>query len=102
VTLSINDFLKIFPSILSKGILNFIKIIIKFYQLLISPLLPNSCRFYPSCSVYVLKALDNHGLLKGTFLAFKRIIKCHPLNEGGYDPVPGMVSEIKIKTKKML
>jgi putative membrane protein insertion efficiency factor len=58
------------------------------YQRFISPLLPQSCRFYPSCSEYARQAILKHGLLKGGWLAMRRLARCHPLSEGGYDPVP--------------
>lgn len=58
------------------------------YQGLISPLLPQSCRFFPSCSEYARQAIQKHGLRKGGFLALKRLLRCHPLSKGGYDPVP--------------
>ncbi|MBI5181175.1 MAG: membrane protein insertion efficiency factor YidD [Nitrospirae bacterium] len=61
--------------------------IIKLYKLLISPILPQSCRFYPSCSSYAIDALNEYGSLKGSYLAFRRLLKCHPLHPGGYDPV---------------
>lgn len=61
---------------------------IKFYQKAISPLTPPSCRFHPTCSHYGLEAIETHGALKGTWLAVRRISKCHPFHEGGYDPVP--------------
>lgn len=59
------------------------------YKKLISPVLPPSCRFYPSCSDYAYGALEHHGAAKGTWLAVKRVLRCHPYNPGGYDPVPG-------------
>jgi uncharacterized protein len=62
--------------------------LIRGYQLLISPVLPASCRFYPSCSAYGLEAIGRHGALMGTYLTIRRICRCHPWNEGGYDPVP--------------
>lgn len=62
--------------------------IIKFYQKAISPLTPPSCRFYPTCSHYGLEAIEKHGALKGSWLAVRRISKCHPFHEGGFDPVP--------------
>lgn len=62
--------------------------IIAAYRYCISPLLPPSCRFTPSCSRYAAEAITRYGLLKGSFLALKRIVKCHPLCSGGYDPVP--------------
>lgn len=62
--------------------------IIRFYQRLISPLLPPSCRFYPSCSHYGLEAIRRFGALKGGWLTVKRLLKCHPFHPGGIDPVP--------------
>ncbi|HYW33778.1 MAG TPA: membrane protein insertion efficiency factor YidD [Balneolaceae bacterium] len=63
--------------------------IIRLYQLIISPCLPNSCRFYPTCSQYSVEALRKHGALKGTWLAVKRVLRCHPWSgKSGYDPVP--------------
>lgn len=62
--------------------------IIKLYQLMISPLTPATCRFEPTCSHYAKEALKVHGLFKGTWLAIKRIGKCHPWGSEGYDPVP--------------
>ena len=61
---------------------------IRLYQLVISPLLPKRCRFYPTCSQYAIEALRRHGAIKGTWLAVKRIAKCHPFHPGGVDPVP--------------
>jgi len=62
--------------------------LIRGYQLLLSPLLGPRCRYYPSCSHYALAAIRLHGPAHGGWLAFKRITRCHPLNPGGYDPVP--------------
>lgn len=61
---------------------------IKFYQLLISPLLGSNCRFQPTCSQYAYDSVKDHGLLKGFVLSAKRIGKCHPWHDGGFDPVP--------------
>lgn len=61
---------------------------IRGYQLTLSRVLPPSCRFYPSCSQYALEAVTRHGALKGTWLAVRRLARCHPFNPGGYDPVP--------------
>jgi putative membrane protein insertion efficiency factor len=58
------------------------------YQLIISPLLPPSCRFMPSCSQYAREAIMRHGAVRGTWLAVRRLVRCHPFNPGGFDPVP--------------
>ena len=62
--------------------------IIKFYQNFISPLLPPTCRYTPTCSEYAKQSLVKHGLIKGSFISIKRIIKCNPWGGNGYDPVP--------------
>ncbi|MDC7239902.1 MAG: membrane protein insertion efficiency factor YidD [Spirochaetales bacterium] len=62
--------------------------LIVIYKKLISPWLPRSCRFYPTCSSYAKEALLKHGPWKGLYLSVKRILKCHPRHPGGYDPVP--------------
>ncbi|WP_081643641.1 membrane protein insertion efficiency factor YidD [Nosocomiicoccus massiliensis] len=61
---------------------------IRFYQRYISPMSPPSCRFYPTCSQYAIEAVEEHGAFKGSYLAIRRILKCHPLHKGGFDPVP--------------
>lgn len=61
---------------------------IRAYQRLLSPLLPRRCRFYPSCSEYAAQALLKHGLLRGGWLALRRLLRCGPWHPGGYDPVP--------------
>ena len=61
--------------------------LIRGYQYLISPLFPPSCRFIPTCSNYALQAIDRYGFWRGTFLAIRRILRCHPFCRGGYDPV---------------
>jgi putative membrane protein insertion efficiency factor len=63
-------------------------LVIRSYQWLISPLLPPSCRFAPSCSEYAAQALSQHGLVRGTGLALLRLARCHPFHPGGYDPPP--------------
>jgi len=63
-------------------------LLIRFYQKFISPLFPAKCRYYPTCSQYTLEAIQEYGAIKGTYLGIKRILKCHPFHEGGYDPVP--------------
>jgi putative membrane protein insertion efficiency factor len=62
--------------------------LIRFYQVVISPLKPATCRFQPTCSQYSAEALQKHGIIKGSILAFKRITSCHPWGKSGYDPVP--------------
>jgi uncharacterized protein len=61
---------------------------IRGYQKLISPALPPSCRFTPSCSQYALEAVARYGAVRGTWLAARRLVRCHPFNPGGYDPIP--------------
>jgi putative membrane protein insertion efficiency factor len=63
-------------------------VLISGYRLLLSPLFGATCRFYPSCSTYALEAIETHGAMRGTWLAAKRILKCHPWHPGGVDPVP--------------
>ncbi|TNE53072.1 MAG: membrane protein insertion efficiency factor YidD [Bacteroidetes bacterium] len=62
--------------------------LVKIYQWMISPILPQSCRYHPTCSSYAIEALKIWGPLKGTYLAIKRIASCHPWGGSGYDPVP--------------
>ncbi|MDR0295268.1 MAG: membrane protein insertion efficiency factor YidD [Prevotellaceae bacterium] len=63
-------------------------LLIKFYQVCLSPLLPSTCRYTPSCSVYAIEALQKYGLIKGLYLTIRRILRCHPWGGHGYDPVP--------------
>ena len=63
-------------------------LIIKFYQIIISPLLPSTCRYSPTCSEYTKLSLMKYGIIKGSILSFKRIIKCNPWGGKGFDPVP--------------
>lgn len=62
--------------------------LVRGYQLFLSPLLPAACRYYPSCSAYAVEALERHGAFRGSWLAVKRIGRCHPFRPGGFDPVP--------------
>ncbi len=61
---------------------------IRFYRYFLSPLMPGRCRFYPSCSAYAEQALMTHGVFRGGFLTLLRLLRCHPWNPGGHDPVP--------------
>jgi uncharacterized protein len=61
--------------------------LIRAYRRFISPMLPSSCRYTPSCSLYTLQAIEKYGLLKGCFMGGRRLLRCHPFAEGGYDPV---------------
>jgi uncharacterized protein len=62
--------------------------LVRGYQVVLSPLLPASCRFLPSCSTYAIEALQRHGVLRGTVLTLRRLARCQPFCAGGYDPVP--------------
>jgi len=64
-----------------------VSILIRAYQIMVSPFLGHRCRFYPSCSQYVIDCIMAHGLVRGAFLAVGRLARCHPLSDGGYDPV---------------
>lgn len=61
---------------------------IRAYQMVLSPLLPSACRYFPSCSQYAIEAIEKHGAMRGSWLAARRIARCHPFRPGGYDPVP--------------
>ena len=63
-------------------------LLIRFYQVAISPILPSACRYTPTCSQYTVEALQKHGLIKGGWLGLKRIVSCNPWGGKGYDPVP--------------
>lgn len=62
--------------------------LIKIYQLLLSPMLGQNCRYYPTCSHYAQESLNKHGIIKGSYLATRRLLRCHPWHDGGFDPVP--------------
>jgi hypothetical protein len=66
---------------------SFLLFLLKFYKKNISPALPKSCRFYPTCSEYAFDAINKYGVLKGSIKAIYRILRCNPFNKGGYDPV---------------
>ena len=62
--------------------------LVRGYQLVVSPLMPAACRFHPSCSAYAIEAIERHGAARGSWLAVRRILRCHPFHRGGFDPVP--------------
>jgi uncharacterized protein len=61
---------------------------IRFYQKIISPLLGSNCRYYPTCSHYMVEAIEKYGVARGGWMGLQRIMRCHPWHKGGYDPVP--------------
>lgn len=71
---------------------------VRFYRRFISPLKPATCRFYPTCSCYAEQALTQHGAVVGSFLAVRRILKCHPFHPGGVDLVPANPRVVRLKT----
>lgn len=85
------NFLKAFIDMLIKdyNISKFIMMgLIRGYQLIVSPVLGPACRFYPSCSQYASLAIDRYGVVKGSYMAIRRLLRCHPFHPGGFDPVP--------------
>ncbi len=77
-----------FKEILKKILIFPAVVLIKFYQICISPLKPPTCRFTPTCSQYALEAFRKHGPIKGLYLTVRRLLRCHPWGGSGYDPVP--------------
>ncbi|MBR5646260.1 MAG: membrane protein insertion efficiency factor YidD [Treponema sp.] len=73
---------------LKKFAVKFLCLLIRFYQICISPLFPGKCRYTPTCSAYALEAIKKYGPGKGLYLSIKRILRCNPYHKGGYDPVP--------------
>ena len=84
--------------ILAQTIGNLLAVLIRTYQLVISPVLAGSCRYQPTCSQYAQDAIDLHGPFKGSWLAVKRVARCHPWGSSGFDPVPP--GKAKIAEKK--
>ena len=68
-------------------------VFVKFYQLFLSPIIGQNCRYLPTCSEYALECLKQFGLIKGIFLSFKRVSKCHPWGSHGYDPIPNRIEK---------
>jgi len=68
--------------------------LVRFYQKALSPHLPASCRYQPSCSHYALTALERYGALRGGWMAFRRVLRCNPFSRGGYDPVPELPDSV--------
>ena len=79
-----------------------VQLLLKAYHLLISPWLGSRCRFTPSCSEYANQALETHGLAKGLLLTIRRLAKCHPWGQSGFDPVPPLLEPNKQESKKDL
>ncbi len=75
-------------NLISRVLISLFLLPIKFYRACISPMFPPSCRFTPTCSEYAMIALKKHGVIKGSWLAIKRLLRCHPWGGSGYDPVP--------------
>jgi putative membrane protein insertion efficiency factor len=61
--------------------------ILRVYKVCLSPLLPSACRFYPTCSEYMFQAVEKHGAVRGVWMGLRRLVRCHPFHEGGFDPV---------------
>jgi hypothetical protein len=74
--------------------------LVRGYQLLVSPFLGNNCRFYPTCSSYMLEAIELHGVMRGFWMGLRRVSRCHPYHEGGVDPVPGSELEQEYKQQQ--
>ncbi|MGD2143840.1 MAG: membrane protein insertion efficiency factor YidD [Anaerolineae bacterium] len=74
--------------------------LIRLYQLTLSRVLPTTCRFYPSCSHYSYAAISHYGLWRGGWLAVKRLARCHPLNPGGFDPVPNLSAPTEFRNSQ--
>lgn len=74
---------------------NLLLALIRLYQLILSPIIGNQCRFHPTCSHYAAQAIQDRGALRGSALAIARLLRCHPFHPGGFDPVPAAVPEQK-------
>lgn len=76
--------MKLVESLLKRILLGMVRA----YQLFISPVLPPSCRFVPTCSTYMIEAVEKYGVIRGGWLGIRRVLRCHPFSRGGYDPLP--------------
>ncbi len=79
---------QIIMKIIANTLTTVLRGLIRFYQLALSPYMQHSCRYRPTCSQYSIEAIQRYGPLKGTYLALRRIIRCHPFSKGGFDPLP--------------
>jgi putative membrane protein insertion efficiency factor len=84
--------IRFIANFISKALTFFVVYIIKFYKFFISPIMPRSCKYYPTCSVYSIQAIKRFGLIRGGYLSVKRILSCNPFSSGGFDPVPEVFS----------
>lgn len=75
-------------SLLNKILTTLLIGLVRIYQLFISPVMGSNCRFYPTCSSYMIQAIQTHGAIKGLWLGIRRVLRCHPYSDGGVDPVP--------------
>jgi putative membrane protein insertion efficiency factor len=74
---------------------SFLTLLVRLYRYTLGTVLPNSCRYHPSCSSYAIEALQTHGAARGSLLALRRLLRCHPFSAGGFDPVPPAAAERK-------
>lgn len=82
-----------YKNLIENGLRNILILLVKFYRKFISPLKRPSCIYTPTCSSYALEALERYGFFKGGYLSLKRILRCHPFSDGGFDPVPNKEEE---------
>ena len=82
------EVIRFIVNFISKAIIVLLVYAIKFYKFFISPMMPQACKYYPTCSVYSIQAIKRFGLIRGGYLSLKRILSCNPFSDGGIDPVP--------------
>ena len=83
-----SDALRTAGRMAGRGAAGLLILLVRAYQVVLSPLLSGACRYHPSCSAYAIEALQKHGALRGSWLAARRVLRCNPFTAGGYDPVP--------------